>query len=105
LQWALSKLKEMHLRRYNLRRSALEFFLCDFTNYFINLTSKVSSLIVFTELQLNAFCFDSDTLQGLLANPAAAASKLDPLQLEIACRAAEAIRTHSAMGGLGNQQL
>ena len=46
LQWALSKLKEMHLRRYNLRRSALEFFLCDFTNYFINLTSKVCSRCV-----------------------------------------------------------
>ncbi|XP_059473157.1 neurobeachin-like protein 1 isoform X2 [Neocloeon triangulifer] len=39
-KWALSKLREMHLRRYNLRRSALEFFLCDFTNYFINFTSK-----------------------------------------------------------------
>jgi len=62
-------------------------------------------LIVFTELQLNAFCFDADALQGLLANPASATSKLDPLQLEIPCRVAEAVRTHSAMGGLGNQQL
>jgi len=41
LQWALSRLREVHLRRYNLRRSALEFFLTDQTNYFLNFSSKV----------------------------------------------------------------
>jgi hypothetical protein len=41
VQWALSRLREMHLRRYNLRRSALEFFLTDQTNYFLNFSSKV----------------------------------------------------------------
>jgi len=41
VQWALSRLREVHLRRYNLRRSALEFFLTDQTNYFLNFSSKV----------------------------------------------------------------
>jgi hypothetical protein len=41
VQWALSRLREVHLRRYNLRRSALEFFLTDQTNYFLNFSTKV----------------------------------------------------------------
>lgn len=41
VQWTLSRLREVHLRRYNLRRSALEFFLTDQTNYFLNFSSKV----------------------------------------------------------------
>lgn len=48
-KFALSQLQEVHLRRYNLRRSALEFFLTDHTNYFLNFTTKVvafNSLIV-----------------------------------------------------------
>ena len=32
----MSALREMHLRRFNLRRSGIEFFLTDQTNYFIN---------------------------------------------------------------------
>ncbi|OQV18153.1 Neurobeachin-like protein 1 [Hypsibius exemplaris] len=36
----LPMLREIHLRRYNLRRSALEFFLIDQTNYFLNFTIK-----------------------------------------------------------------
>ncbi|XP_067686159.1 neurobeachin-like protein 1 [Haliotis asinina] len=39
-KWALSELREIHFRRYNLRRSALEMFLIDQTNYFINLPNK-----------------------------------------------------------------
>ncbi|KAG2459437.1 NBEL1 protein, partial [Polypterus senegalus] len=35
-KWPLSQIREMHLRRYNLRRSALEIFLIDQTNYFLN---------------------------------------------------------------------
>lgn len=38
---ALSQLREVHLRRFNHRRSALEFFLTDQTNYFINFTKEV----------------------------------------------------------------
>ena len=40
-KFALHQLQEVHLRRYNLRRSALEFFLTDHTNYFVNFTTKV----------------------------------------------------------------
>ncbi|ELT90958.1 hypothetical protein CAPTEDRAFT_18825 [Capitella teleta] len=35
-KWSLSQLREIHFRRYNLRRSALEFFLVDQSNYFLN---------------------------------------------------------------------
>lgn len=42
-KWALSRLREIHFRRYNLRRSALEVFLIDQTNYFINFPDKVST--------------------------------------------------------------
>lgn len=37
----LSQLRELHLRRYNLRRSALEFFFIDQANYFLNFKKKV----------------------------------------------------------------
>uniref|UniRef100_A0A670JUC7 Neurobeachin-like protein 2 n=1 Tax=Podarcis muralis TaxID=64176 RepID=A0A670JUC7_PODMU len=40
----LSQLRELHLRRYNLRRSALEFFFIDQANYFLNFKKKVTSL-------------------------------------------------------------
>lgn len=40
-QWPLNELREVHLRRHNLRRSALEFFLMDQTNYFLNFTKEV----------------------------------------------------------------
>ncbi|KAH8042415.1 hypothetical protein HPB51_023254 [Rhipicephalus microplus] len=39
--YPLHMLREVHLRRYNLRRSALEFFLVDQTNFFLNFTTKV----------------------------------------------------------------
>ncbi|XP_012936084.1 neurobeachin-like protein 1 [Aplysia californica] len=39
-KWALGRLREIHFRRYNLRRSALEIFLIDQTNYFINFSEK-----------------------------------------------------------------
>lgn len=37
----LSQLREVHLRRYNLRRSALELFFIDQAHYFINFKKKV----------------------------------------------------------------
>lgn len=37
----LSQLREVHLRRYNLRRSALELFFIDQAHYFINFRKKV----------------------------------------------------------------
>ncbi|XP_023703751.1 neurobeachin-like protein 1 isoform X2 [Cryptotermes secundus] len=48
-KWALSRLREVHLRRYNLRRSALEFFLTDQTNYFLNFSTKTRNK-VFTRI-------------------------------------------------------
>lgn len=37
----LSQLREIHFRRYNLRRSAIEIFLVDQTNYFFNFDIEV----------------------------------------------------------------
>ncbi|XP_039288405.1 neurobeachin-like protein 1 isoform X2 [Nilaparvata lugens] len=45
-KWPLSRLREIYLRRYNLRRSALEFFLIDQTNYFLNFTTKTRNRVV-----------------------------------------------------------
>jgi hypothetical protein len=41
-KWPLSLIREVHLRRYNLRRSALEIFLIDQTTYFLNFKKEVS---------------------------------------------------------------
>ena len=46
--WPLELLREVHLRRHNLRRSALEFFLVDQTNYFLNFNKQVLTLSVLT---------------------------------------------------------
>uniref|UniRef100_A0A672QFS7 Neurobeachin-like protein 2 n=1 Tax=Sinocyclocheilus grahami TaxID=75366 RepID=A0A672QFS7_SINGR len=43
-KWPLSQIREIHLRRYNLRRSALEIFLIDQTNYFLNFKKEVRNL-------------------------------------------------------------
>ncbi|GFR76164.1 neurobeachin-like protein 1 [Elysia marginata] len=39
-KWSLSRLREIHFRRYNLRRTSLEMFFIDQTNYFINFPDK-----------------------------------------------------------------
>ncbi|XP_068687514.1 neurobeachin-like protein 1 [Montipora foliosa] len=44
-QWPLSELREVHLRRHNLRRSALEFFLIDQTNYFLNFDKETRNKV------------------------------------------------------------
>uniref|UniRef100_A0A6I8NWZ9 Neurobeachin-like protein 2 n=1 Tax=Ornithorhynchus anatinus TaxID=9258 RepID=A0A6I8NWZ9_ORNAN len=41
----LGQLREVHLRRYNLRRSALEFFFIDQANYFLNFPRKVRNKV------------------------------------------------------------
>lgn len=38
----LAQLREVHLRRFNLRRSALELFFIDQSNYFLNFPPKVA---------------------------------------------------------------
>jgi len=40
-RFSTNKIREVHLRKYNLRRSALEIFLVDQTSYFLNFTTKV----------------------------------------------------------------
>uniref|UniRef100_A0AAY4EZ78 Neurobeachin-like protein 2 n=1 Tax=Denticeps clupeoides TaxID=299321 RepID=A0AAY4EZ78_9TELE len=44
-KWPLSQIREVHLRRYNLRRSALEIFLIDQTNYFLNFTKEARNKV------------------------------------------------------------
>ncbi|KAL4217498.1 Neurobeachin-like protein 1 [Mactra antiquata] len=44
-KWGLQQLREIHFRRYNLRRSALELFLIDQTNYFLNFQKKVRNKV------------------------------------------------------------
>ncbi|MGH0167376.1 UNVERIFIED_CONTAM: hypothetical protein FKN15_052506 [Acipenser sinensis] len=44
-KWPLSQIREIHLRRYNLRRSALEIFLIDQTNYFLNFRKEVRNKV------------------------------------------------------------
>lgn len=44
-KWALSQLREIHFRRYNLRRSAIELFLIDQTNYFLNFRKQVRNRV------------------------------------------------------------
>jgi len=42
----LYKLQEVHLRQYNLRRSAIEIYLIDQTNYFLNFTPKTRNRVL-----------------------------------------------------------
>uniref|UniRef100_A0A8C5N2A9 Neurobeachin like 1 n=1 Tax=Leptobrachium leishanense TaxID=445787 RepID=A0A8C5N2A9_9ANUR len=44
-KWPLSQIREIHLRRYNLRRSAIEIFLIDQTNYFLNFKKEVRNKV------------------------------------------------------------
>ena len=41
-KWQLAELREIHFRRYNLRRSALELFFIDQSNCFINFQKEVN---------------------------------------------------------------
>ncbi|KAF8570734.1 hypothetical protein P879_02687 [Paragonimus westermani] len=43
--WPLAKIRQVHLRRYNLRRSAIEIFLVDNRNYFFNFDVKVRNTV------------------------------------------------------------
>ncbi|KYO33403.1 hypothetical protein Y1Q_0008627 [Alligator mississippiensis] len=53
-KWALSQIREIHLRRYNLRRSALEIFLTDQTNYFLNFNKEVRNKVYSRILSLRS---------------------------------------------------
>ncbi|XP_030639127.1 LOW QUALITY PROTEIN: neurobeachin-like protein 2 [Chanos chanos] len=65
----LIQLREVHLRRYNLRRSALELFFIDQAHYFINFRKKVRNKVYSRILGLrppNLFYFGSRSPQELL---------------------------------------
>ncbi|XP_051922012.1 neurobeachin-like protein 2 isoform X1 [Hippocampus zosterae] len=65
----LSQLREVHLRRYNLRRSALELFFIDQAHYFINFKKKLRNKVYSRILGLrppNLFYFGSRSPQELL---------------------------------------
>ncbi|XP_056330694.1 neurobeachin-like protein 2 isoform X2 [Danio aesculapii] len=65
----LSQLREVHLRRYNLRRSALELFFIDQSHYFINFRKGVRNKVYSRILGLrppNLFYFGSRSPQELL---------------------------------------
>ncbi|KAJ7408040.1 neurobeachin like 1 [Willisornis vidua] len=53
-KWQLSQIREIHLRRYNLRRSALEIFLTDQTNYFLNFNKEVRNKVYSRILSLRS---------------------------------------------------
>lgn len=46
-KWPHSQVREIHLRRYNLRRSALEIFHVDQSNYFLNFKKEVCKVLPF----------------------------------------------------------
>ncbi|XP_061658136.1 neurobeachin-like protein 1 isoform X5 [Syngnathoides biaculeatus] len=54
-KWPLSQIREVHLRRYNLRRSALEIFLIDQTNYFLNFKKEARNKVYDRMLLLRSF--------------------------------------------------
>lgn len=49
-RWSLFQLREIHLRRFNLRRSGVEFFLVDQTNYFLNFANNRKRNKIYTRL-------------------------------------------------------
>ncbi|XP_052002928.1 neurobeachin-like protein 2 isoform X2 [Xyrauchen texanus] len=66
---SLSQLREVHLRRYNLRRSALELFFIDQAHYFVNFRKGVRNKVYSRILGLrppNLFYFGSRSPQELL---------------------------------------
>ena len=44
-KWDIKQLREVHFRRYNLRKTSLEFFLLDQTNYLLNFEKKIMTRV------------------------------------------------------------
>ncbi|XP_060050086.1 neurobeachin-like protein 1 [Erinaceus europaeus] len=53
-KWPHSQIREIHLRRYNLRRSALEIFHVDQSNYFLNFKKEVRNKVYTRLLSLHS---------------------------------------------------
>ncbi|KAK3280016.1 hypothetical protein CYMTET_12126 [Cymbomonas tetramitiformis] len=70
--WPLSSLKQVHIRRYLLKRSAIELFLADHTNHFVNFESKearqkmVKAVMEQRPLNLDRFFYHSPKPSELL---------------------------------------
>lgn len=103
----LSHLREVHLRRYNLRRSALELFFIDQANYFLNFRKKVvatfplpqtppaaSALPRLQPLHVLASISTGEE-QGVLLHPWPASPQPDLLRQPVAPGAAESLRAHT----------
>jgi len=57
-KWHLAELREIHFRRYNLRRSALEFFFVDQSNCFINFQKEVTNTECFFVVEIQSSLSD-----------------------------------------------
>ena len=101
-KFALSQLQEVHLRRYNLRRSALEFFLVDHTTYFVNFNTKVNNIFIFEFLATFFYVLITDAQQDLQSHSEFASVQSALLQQPISSRCSPLVRTHSEMGAAGN---
>ena len=103
-KWSLSQLREVHLRRFNLRKSAVELFLVDQTNYFINFSSTSSRFATYKALLStrppNLLYYGSRTPQKLLKVPHAPLHHLLILFMSLLD-----ILHHSKMGSTRNFQL
>jgi hypothetical protein len=51
-QWPIADLREIHMRRYNLRSTALEFLLVDQTNFFFDFEAGVRKKVHATLISL-----------------------------------------------------
>lgn len=101
-KFPLAQLQEVHLRRYNLRRSALEFFLTDHTNYFVNFTAKVLIVIVLCVCLLLCqihYCLpDVDTKPDLQPGAKSPTTQLVVSQQPFSGRCSTLLRSHPTLG-------
>eukprot|EP01102_Stenamoeba_stenopodia_P003313 TRINITY_DN1325_c0_g1_i2.p1 TRINITY_DN1325_c0_g1~~TRINITY_DN1325_c0_g1_i2.p1 ORF type:complete len:734 (+),score=167.59 TRINITY_DN1325_c0_g1_i2:1-2202(+) len=68
-KWSLEQIREVHLRRYLLRRSALEIFLVDRTNYFLNFKKRDRNKVYNKIIQLkppNLVWYESGSPEEIL---------------------------------------
>uniref|UniRef100_G1P9B6 Neurobeachin like 1 n=1 Tax=Myotis lucifugus TaxID=59463 RepID=G1P9B6_MYOLU len=63
-KWPHSQVREIHLRRYNLRRSAIEIFHVDQSNYFLNFKKEVCKMLPFWKPQMSY----NETLESILSS-------------------------------------
>lgn len=98
-KWPLSQIREVHLRRYNLRRSALEIFLIDQTNYFLNFKKEVNGWDDGKQNQLQVLdviiIVLSPSGEEQSVQPNAAAALAQPVRNTVAAGAPQSLRAHA----------